>query len=306
MKNKLFKTISCIMCFILAFSFSFVLAEGEGFEEEAVIKNISSAILNALMWFAYAIALGVILFAGIKYMMSPANEKANLKGMLPKYLIGIFAITCCFTIAKLVANVAGNNQAEDIINVGKDFGIVFEGDEGGGAHSHEYIETKETDARGDIWYVYTCSCGEKTKRRACVDGHEWESIDAEIGDHGEETKITYTCGVCGYVYVEVPDYIEHCTDGGEHDIDYNKDDEHENYGGKIRYTHTCKKCGENITVDYDCVLYGGQHTFMDGQGVPTDKVGKNFGCALYKYECSNGCGAITYMDADGRIDEPAG
>ena len=79
------------------------------------------------MWFAYALALGSLIFFGIKYMLSGADEKANLKGMLPKYLIGIVAILFCFTIATFVADIAGNDPAEDIIEVGEEAGNHFTG-----------------------------------------------------------------------------------------------------------------------------------------------------------------------------------
>ena len=98
-----------------------------GSNEELVIRNISNSILSILSWFAYAIALGSLIFFGIKYMMSGANEKANLKGMIPKYLIGIALIILCFAIASGVAEIAGNDDAKEIIDVGKDAGKHFSG-----------------------------------------------------------------------------------------------------------------------------------------------------------------------------------
>lgn len=96
-------------------------------DEELVIRNISNAILSIISWFAYAIAIGALIFFGIKYMMSGANEKANLKGMLPKYLIGVALIVMCFGIAGGIAEIAGNDDAQSIIDVGKEAGNHFSG-----------------------------------------------------------------------------------------------------------------------------------------------------------------------------------
>lgn len=96
-------------------------------DEKLVFKNISNAILSIVTWFAYAIALGTLIFFGIKYMMSGANERANLKGMIPKYLIGIALIILCFSIASGIAEIAGNDDAKEIIDVGKEAWDHFTG-----------------------------------------------------------------------------------------------------------------------------------------------------------------------------------
>lgn len=114
--KKNFKYIFLILSLFFVFSMSFTYASNAS--EETVIKNILSSILNILSWFAYAIALGMIIFIGIKYVTSGANERANLKGMIPKYLIGVALIVMCFTIASYVAEIAGNDTAEEIIDVG--------------------------------------------------------------------------------------------------------------------------------------------------------------------------------------------
>ncbi len=54
----------------------------------------------------------------MKYAMSGASEKANLKGVLPKYIFGLILIICCLTIVTAVVNIAGNEGASDIIEQG--------------------------------------------------------------------------------------------------------------------------------------------------------------------------------------------
>lgn len=85
---------------------------------ETSIKTILGNIINVVAWFGYAIALGTLIFIGIKYVMSGANEKAQIKGMIPKYLIGIALIVCCSSIAQIVVSIAGNDTADKIIDMG--------------------------------------------------------------------------------------------------------------------------------------------------------------------------------------------
>lgn len=89
------------------------------------IQNVSTAMLNAIQWFGYAIAVGILIYMGIKYVMSGANEKAELKGTFSKYLIGIALIVMCTLIASAVAKIAntdGKNDAGGLVDTGFDLG----------------------------------------------------------------------------------------------------------------------------------------------------------------------------------------
>jgi amino acid transporter len=110
----LYKRIFLIFCIMMLIS-NMVFASGS---EQTVITNISNSILDIILWFGYAIMLGVMIFIGIKYVTSGANERANIKGMIPKFLIGAALIIMGFTIAKIVADIAGNDTAKEIIDVG--------------------------------------------------------------------------------------------------------------------------------------------------------------------------------------------
>lgn len=117
--KKVLKRISIfVLCFILIVSAMPTYATESTEAAKGVIGNVLKAFLDILTWFGYAVALGALVFIGIKYVLSGANERANLKGMLPKYLIGIALIVMCFTIAQAVAELAGNDTAEEIIGVG--------------------------------------------------------------------------------------------------------------------------------------------------------------------------------------------
>ena len=120
--RKTIKRVSiCVLYYMIIFSTIFTCFAGNAESVQTakgVIGNVLNAIIDVLAWFAYAIALGCIIFIGIKYVLSGANERANLKGILPRYLIGIALIVMCFTIAQAVAKLAGNNSADDVINAG--------------------------------------------------------------------------------------------------------------------------------------------------------------------------------------------
>ena len=161
MKRNFLKLISCLLCFAVVFSFCFVLADSNDFErEQLAIKNISNRVLNIVMWFGYAIAFGCLIFFGIKYMLSGADEKASLKGMLPKYLIGLVAILFCFTIASFVAGIAGSDTADEIIKVGEEAGEHFTGIIDNEANK-TVIETNDVlDDRGELrWRDFIYSDG---------------------------------------------------------------------------------------------------------------------------------------------------
>ena len=65
------------------------------------------------MWIGYACAIGMIVFIGIKYIMASADEKANLKGMLVKVVIGSIIIVGSLTITNAVISLmsSGNSVA---------------------------------------------------------------------------------------------------------------------------------------------------------------------------------------------------
>ena len=53
------------------------------------VNDIILRVIGALMWAGLAIGLGLIIYIGIKYVMASADEKASLKGLFTKVIIGI-------------------------------------------------------------------------------------------------------------------------------------------------------------------------------------------------------------------------
>ena len=62
-------------------------------------NDTASTIIGVMQWFGYAIAIGMLVFIGIKYVMASANEKADLKNALIRYLVGAVLIVFAVTIA---------------------------------------------------------------------------------------------------------------------------------------------------------------------------------------------------------------
>lgn len=79
----------------------------------SLIADRIGPILNAIAWVGYVIALGMMLYIGIKYTMAAANEKANLKQGVINYLIGAFLIIGASAIANIISSIATRGSGQD-------------------------------------------------------------------------------------------------------------------------------------------------------------------------------------------------
>ena len=77
------------------------------------IRSSVGKIVNAVSYFGYAVAMAMLIFVGIKYAMSPANEKADVKQASVNYLIGAFLIICASTVANVFVDVAASGETSD-------------------------------------------------------------------------------------------------------------------------------------------------------------------------------------------------
>ena len=280
MKKKTLKIIIYLLCFACLFSFSTVFAEESTTStDKAVIRNISRTILDVLMWFAYAIILGGILFFGIKYMLSGANEKANIKGMIPKFIIGVIAITCCFTIAQFVANITGNDSAEDIINVGNNFGIAY--NESTSTSNNENIPEKsclhdgkrifiQPDAAGFNWYLCEL-CGERFKVMGDEDEFTQEELE-EIYHPDAELTSTQKDALEWYFNNTGPgSEVKKCvgSEDGEHKLKYA-----DYYGDRSHVKCDNEGCLLNVVLDN----YTGLEGTEDGEDDYVEEKNENEEC----------------------------
>lgn len=76
---------------------------GDGTAEAIAVK-----IIGSLMWAGFVIAIGMIIFIGIKYVMASADERASMKGMLVKIIIGSLIIAGSTAIVNAVISITDN------------------------------------------------------------------------------------------------------------------------------------------------------------------------------------------------------
>ena len=106
-KKSIFSTILTIMICVFMMSSS-VLASGllpNGGKITAEAPNggesIANNILGVIQYISFGIAIGMLMYVGIKYMLSPANEKADLKNGAIRYVIGAIIIFSTGLFAKI-------------------------------------------------------------------------------------------------------------------------------------------------------------------------------------------------------------
>lgn len=74
-------------------------------EDNEFGNSMSSAVsdfLGILQWVCWGIAVGMIMYIGIKYMAASANERADLKSSLYRYVVGALLIALTSTIFNAV------------------------------------------------------------------------------------------------------------------------------------------------------------------------------------------------------------
>lgn len=68
--------------------------------------TVVGKIIGFIQYAAWAIAIGMIIYIGIKYMMSGAGDKAKVKETLLPYLVGAICVGAATTIASFAMNFA--------------------------------------------------------------------------------------------------------------------------------------------------------------------------------------------------------
>ncbi len=65
-------------------------------------NGVIKTVLGALKWIGVAIAVGMLIFLGIKYVTSAPEGKANLKGQLGVYVLGFVFIVAATTVVGIL------------------------------------------------------------------------------------------------------------------------------------------------------------------------------------------------------------
>lgn len=104
---KVKKVVSLIFA-MLTLCISVVFAGGE-----SQLVGAAWNITNAVLWVGYAVALGMVVYIGIKYITGAADARANMKSAVVSYLVGALIVFSATAIARVVVGIAvgsnGNN-----------------------------------------------------------------------------------------------------------------------------------------------------------------------------------------------------
>ena len=78
-------------------------------EDPAVekIQTIGNRLLTVIIWIGYAVALGMVVVIGIKYILGSADAKANMKSAIVNWFIGAFLVFACSTVIAFILNITG-------------------------------------------------------------------------------------------------------------------------------------------------------------------------------------------------------
>lgn len=115
MKNKIISLIMTLVILTLAFS-SVVLANSASTvignldgaaSDGGILAGPTMAIIGIIKYIAIAVAFGMIIIIGIKWMSSGAGGKAAAKDTFLPYLIGAICIGAASAIAEFAINMGG-------------------------------------------------------------------------------------------------------------------------------------------------------------------------------------------------------
>ena len=103
MKNRILSILMTFMMILPCMAMAFTPFQTDP-QEPTGLGTPVGKILGAIQLFGYAIAIGMLIYIGIKYMMSSANEKAELKQVSIYYIIGAIVIIASSTIFRMLTH----------------------------------------------------------------------------------------------------------------------------------------------------------------------------------------------------------
>lgn len=87
-----------------AFAVESVIGNQGGIDEFSELTPIAQGFLGVMQWVGYAIAVGSLIYLGIKYVLAAADEKATLKNAAWKYILGALLISGAVTFVNWIFN----------------------------------------------------------------------------------------------------------------------------------------------------------------------------------------------------------
>lgn len=121
MKKNILKKAICLvllLCFTSIPVFSFAIdptdpnswatigTEGNDGGLSEVTTNVGGGIVNVIRTIGYLVALAMLIWLGVKWMMASAQEKADLKNKAWGYVIGAVLVFGASTLLPIIANFA--------------------------------------------------------------------------------------------------------------------------------------------------------------------------------------------------------
>ena len=83
----------------------FIQAGGKGRIDEGKLINMSDTVYNILLSVGIIAALVVGLVIGIKFVIGGVEQKAEIKGLLIPYIIGLVVLFGAFAIWKIIVDI---------------------------------------------------------------------------------------------------------------------------------------------------------------------------------------------------------
>ena len=112
MNNKMLKIISTIMILLIVLLISMTtvyasnpvsgISPNTGTNAAGTVKNIGNNVLGIIQIAGTAIAVGMLLYLGIKYMLAAPEEKASIKKSSTIYLIGAVVLFAAVNIVSII------------------------------------------------------------------------------------------------------------------------------------------------------------------------------------------------------------
>lgn len=119
MKTNLKRIISILLAVMVMASFTIVVFAADiGIESDrkgaqSAFGGTANKVIGFVQFVGYAIAIGMLIYLGIKYVTSSANEKADLKKGSVNYVIGAILIVAAVTIFGMLAGFANDTISDN-------------------------------------------------------------------------------------------------------------------------------------------------------------------------------------------------
>ena len=104
--KKVAKVLSLVLVLVVCFSVTALAVDPGPFsgniQGAGGLNDLGNSIIGVLQVVATIVAIAVLLFVGIKFLLASPGEKANIKGVLVPYLIGAVLIFATVPILQII------------------------------------------------------------------------------------------------------------------------------------------------------------------------------------------------------------